>query len=82
MADLWVIHLVAEEAAIFSWMTFRKSNRVLVVAFFAELFRGFFPISLEDIVKTLMIIIVGDATGRFRWGLPEECEDHDSDSDQ
>ena len=72
----------AEEAAIFSRMTFRERNRVLVVALFTELLCGLLPIGFDDIKKALVVIIVWHAAGRFRWCLPEKCQDDNGNTDQ
>ena len=73
---------MAEEASGFGGVPLRKSDVLTVMAVFTKLFSGFFALGFNQLVKLAMVVIIGDATGRFGWCLPEKGEDDDSDADQ
>ena len=73
---------MTEKTAGLGRVSLRKSDLLSVMAVFTKLFSGFFALSFDQVVKLAMVVIVGDATGRFGWCLPEKGEDDDSDADQ
>jgi hypothetical protein len=75
-------HFVTEEAPGFGGMSLRKRDILIVMTVFTKFFSGFFALGFNQVVKLAMVVIVGDATGRFGGGLPEKGEDDDSDADQ
>ena len=79
---LRIPHLVTEKTPGLGRVSLRKSDLLSVMAVFTKLFSGFFALSFDQVVKLAMVVIVGDATGRFGWCLPEKGEDDDSDADQ
>jgi hypothetical protein len=79
---LGISHLVTEETPGLGRVPLRKSDILTVMAVFTKLFSGFFALSFDQLVKLAMVVIVGYATGRFGWCLPEKGEDNYSDADQ
>ena len=79
---LGIPHLVTEKTPGLGRVPLRKSDILSVMAVFTKFFSGFFALSFDQVVKLAMVVIVGDATGRFGWCLPEKGEDDDSDADQ
>ena len=80
VAALGIFHLVTEKTPGLGRVPFRKSNILTVMAVFTKLFSGFFTLGFNQLVKLAMVVIVGNATGRFGWCLPEKGEDDDSDA--
>jgi hypothetical protein len=79
---LGISHLVTEKTPGFGGVSLRKSDILTVMAIFTKLFGGFFTLGFDQIVKLAMVVIVGNATGRFGWSLPKKGEDDYSDADQ
>ena len=79
---LGISHLVTEKTPGLGRVPLRKSDILIVMAVFTKLFGGFFTLGFDQVVKLAMVVIVGNATGRFGWCLPEKGENDDSDADQ
>jgi hypothetical protein len=73
---------MTEKAAVLGWMTFRKRDGLLIVAVLTELFGSFLAIGLNELMVLAMVVVEGDATGRFRGSLPQESQNQDSNSDE
>ena len=73
---------MAEKTPVLGGMSFGEGNVIFVVTVFTELLCGFLALGFDKIMELTMVVIVGNATGRFGWCLPEKGQDYNGYCDE